>query len=65
MNKPSTPLHSGRMQLLVTSESKRKFERGDEQPSGYSVNIPGMEFEMACHGEPDGLCQDSWGRVAL
>ena len=53
------------MQLLVTFEPKRKFERGDEQPSGYSVYLPGTESEMACREEPDGLCQDSWVRVAL
>ena len=52
----STPLHSGRMQLLVTFEPKLKFERGYEQPSGPR---PGTQSEMACHEEPDGLCKDS------
>ena len=49
INKPSTPLHSGRMQLLVTFEPKRKFERGKKQPSGYSVYLPGTESEIKWH----------------
>ena len=40
------------MQLLVTFEPKQKFERGDEQPSGHSVYLPGTESEMACREEP-------------
>ena len=65
INKPSTPLHSGKMQLVVAFQPKQNFERADEQPSGYSVYLPGTESEMACREEPDSLCQDSWVRVAL